>query len=92
MAKQYTISEARANFPTVVDEAESGRQIALTRRGKAVAMVISIHEYERLAGTQASFGEAYKNFLTKFSLDEVGVDPDYFSSVRESSDGRKVSL
>ena len=36
MSKRYSIADARRNLPSLVDEAESGAEVELTRRGKAV--------------------------------------------------------
>lgn len=92
MTKRYSIAEARSNLPTVVREVESGLEIELTRRGKPVAVVVSRREYERLRGNRPQFSEVYKNFLTKFPLDEFGVDDDLFESIRDRSPGRRVEL
>ena len=92
LTKRYSIAEARSNLPTVVREVESGLEIELTRRGKPVAVVVSRREYERLRGSRAQFSEVYKNFLTKFPLDEFGLDDDLFESVRNRSAGRRVEL
>jgi prevent-host-death family protein len=92
MSKRYSIAEARANLPTIVDEVEAGTEIELTRRGKPVAVVISRREYERLHSERPQFTEAYRNFLQKFRLDEVGLDDGFFESIREASSGREVNL
>jgi prevent-host-death family protein len=90
--KQYSIAEARANLPTVVREAEVGLEIDLTRRGKPVAVVMSRREYERLRSRRSHFREAYRDFLTRFSLDEVGLDEGWIESLRDRSPGRRVPL
>jgi len=38
------------------------------------------------------FRTAYQEFLKRYSLDEVGLDHDFFAPCREKSAGRKVSL
>lgn len=92
MVKRYSIAEARSNLPSIVDQAEAGQQIELTRRGKPVAAVVSLRELERLRGERVSFGEAYRRFLKTHSLHEVGIDEDLLGSVRDRDPGRKVSL
>lgn len=52
------------------------RHIELTRRGKPIAVVISLREFERLHGERAPFGDAYKRFLKAHPLHEVGLDED----------------
>ncbi len=92
MPKQYSIAEARANLPAIVDQAESGREIELTRRGKAVAVVVSLREYARLREERPRFSEAYQRFLATHALSEVGLDDDFFAETRDSTAGRDVAL
>ncbi|MXY68731.1 MAG: type II toxin-antitoxin system Phd/YefM family antitoxin [Acidobacteriia bacterium] len=42
------MAEARRNFPSLVREAENGRAVRITRRGKPVAVLIGGREFERL--------------------------------------------
>lgn len=92
MAKRYSIADARANLPTIVDQAQAGQEIELTRRGVAVAVVISLREFARLRGTRAPFGEAYKRFLATHALSEVGLDTGDLQIARETAAGRTVAL
>ena len=92
MAKRYSIAEARSNLPTIVDQAEAGQEIELTRRGKAVAVVVSLRELARLRGERAGFGVAYQRFLATHALDEVGLDDGFFTAARNTETGRKVTL
>lgn len=92
MAQSYAIAEARANLPTLIDEVEAGVAVELTRRGKVVAVMISVAEYQRLRSKRVSFQEAYQQFLKKHSLAEVGLEPDFARKVRDRSPGRKVDL
>ena len=92
MLHQYSITEARSSLPSIVDQAEAGVEIQLTRRGKPVAAVVGLRVLERLRGDQPQFRTAYQDFLKRYSLDEVGLDHDFFAPFREKSPGRKVSL
>jgi prevent-host-death family protein len=92
MSRRYSIADARSNLPTIVDQAEAGMEVELTRRGKPVAAVISLRQLERMRGARPRFNERYKTFLRKYSLDEIGVEGDFFESPRDRSGGRKVSL
>ncbi len=92
MAQRYSISDARTSLPAIVDRAEAGQQIELTRRGRPVAVVVSLREFERLRGDRPPFADAYKDFLEKYSLAEVGLDEDFVETVRDRGLGRKVSL
>jgi len=93
MAQRYAIAEARANLPTLIDEAEAGASIELTRRGEVVAVMISVTEYERLCRRRTGFQEAYQQFLKKHSPEDVGIDATAFAKqARDRGSGRKVSL
>ena len=92
MSKQYSIADARKHLPTVVDEAASGSEVRLTRRGRPVAVVVSIEEYERLKANRTTFAEAYGAFRKKFPEGKAGAGPRYFRSLRDRSPGRKVDL
>lgn len=92
MSKRYSIAEARSNLPSIVNQAVSGLAIELTRRGKPVAVVVSLQEIERLRGDRPRFSDAYKSFLEKYSLEEVGLEDDFFGTIRGQDSGRKVSL
>lgn len=48
MPRAWSIAEARDHLPSLVHEAEQGGRVSLTRRGKAVAVLISVSEYDRL--------------------------------------------
>lgn len=92
MAQRYSIAEARAQLPAVIDQAEGGAVVELTRRGQSVAVLVSRREFDRLKGTQQHFGDAYRQFLEKHSLDDIGIGEDFVAAVRDRTPGRKVSL
>lgn len=92
MAQSYAIAEARANLPTIIDEVEAGVVVELTRRGKVVAVMISVTEYQRLHSKRTSFQDSYQKFLKKHSLAEVGLERDFARRLRDRSSGRKVDL
>jgi prevent-host-death family protein len=92
MLQRYSIAEARACLPRMVDQAEAGVEVELTRRGRPVAVLISRREFDRLRGKRLHFGETYRKFVEKHSLKEIGVEDDFGASTRDKSTGRKVSL
>jgi len=92
MARRYSIAEARSRLPSIVDEAESGVEVELTRRGQPVAVLVSRREFERLQGKSLHFSDAYRKFLEQHSLEEIGVERDFAASTRDKTTGRKVSL
>jgi prevent-host-death family protein len=92
MLRRYSIAEARSRLPSIVDEAESGIEVELTRRGQPVAVLVSCREFERLQGKRLHFSDAYRKFLGRHPLEEIGVDDDFAVSSRDRTTGRKVSL
>ena len=92
MPRQYSVAEARAQLPSILDAVESGSNVELTRRGRAVAVVVSVKEYERLRSERIGFKEAYDRFLKNHRLVEVGVDKSFAKRARDRAPGRKVAL
>lgn len=92
MSNRYSIAEARTNLPAIVDQAEAGLTVELTRRGTPVAVVVSLREFERSRTDRARFGEVYGNFLKTHALEDVGLDPDFLKGLRDTHRGRTVSL
>jgi prevent-host-death family protein len=91
MLKQYSIAGARRNLPALVDEAEAGGEVQLTRRGRPVAVVVSVEEYARLKANRTNFADAYRDFRQKFPVGSVGIRARDFP-VRDRGPGRKVDL
>lgn len=89
---QYSIAAARSNFSAVVDQAEAGQEIELTRRGKPVAVLISLQQFERLRGDRQSFAVAYQDFLSHYTLKDFGLDANFSESIRSKDVGREFSL
>lgn len=92
MARRYSIAEARAQLPAIIDLAAAGRQVELTRRGKPVAVILSTRELERLRGRKTDFPTAYKRFVEKFPSKGSGIDKGFARSLRDRSAGRDVVL
>jgi len=92
MTKKYSVAEARGQLPRLLHAVEAGEQVEITRRGKSVAVVISMEDYKRLAGPTKSFAEAYKSWRQSVSDEDLDLDPGYWDSLRDRSPGRDVKL
>ena len=57
MSNQYSIAQARDRFTRLVQEAESGQAVQITRRGQPVAVLLSVETYQHLSSSQAKFGD-----------------------------------
>ena len=92
MPKQYSIAEARDHFTTIVRDVEQESAIELTRRGKPVAVLLSIQEYKRLSSSQGGFWKAFIAFRNRVNLQDLGIEPDIFTGLRDQSPGREIAL
>ena len=85
------VGEQVEQFAGLLSGIEDGQSL-LTRRGKHVAVVVSLREIARLRSKPARFGETYKRFLKTHPLREIGLEQDFFDSARDRDTGRKVVL
>jgi prevent-host-death family protein len=92
MSKSYSVADARAHLPEILDEVEAGKDVQLTRRGRPIALVLSAQRYEALRGERAPFADAYHAFLSRHSPKEVGLEAQFFDSLRARDAGRRVRL
>ena len=92
MSRRYSIAEARSRLPSLVDEAESGIEVELTRRGQPVAVLVSRREFDRLRGTRRQFSDVYRTFVEQYSLEASGVASDFAASLRDRTTGRMVRV
>ncbi len=92
MPKVYSVASARAHLPEILDDVEAGNDVHLSRRGRLVAVVLSSNQYEILRGTRPDFATAYHGFLERHSIGDIGLDPDFSSSLRDRNSGRRVRL
>ena len=92
MTKGYSIASARAKLANIVSQAEAGSDIELTRRGKKVAVVVSVARYARLRGEPIAFMTAYEAFRARHDLPELGVDRRWARSLRSREPARAVKL
>jgi prevent-host-death family protein len=90
--RQYSIAEARRQLSQVIEEAEAGSEVQLTRRGRPVAVVLSIDDYARLKAPRPSFGLMYREFHARYPEPAPGVGPRYFRTLRDRARGRQVAL
>lgn len=69
MTKQCSIIEARHSLGRMIKTLQPGERITLTRRGEAVAIVLTPDEYARLTGNNAvRGGQSLSNFANKTTL------------------------
>lgn len=55
----YSVAQARDQLPKLVHQAERGRPVRITRRGKPAAVLISETEFQRIhGGSRSGLGDA----------------------------------
>ena len=92
MSKTYSVAAARAHLPEILDEVQTGQDVRLTRRNRPVAVLISAEQYDALRGERPSFATAHRDFLGRHTPSELGLDADFFTSLRDTKPGRKIRL
>lgn len=92
MIKSVSIAQARHALAALVHELEKRHVIELTRRGKPVAVLLSINEYNRLKSTPPNLLQAHLAFRERLRLAKVDIDPDIWRDVRDPSPGREIDL
>lgn len=83
--KQYSIAQARSSLPSLVHAAEQGEPVELTRRGRAVAVILSVIEYQKLTGRKPDF---YESILGWRKEHESDLDDEPFVAERDRAPGK----
>ncbi|NLS17532.1 type II toxin-antitoxin system prevent-host-death family antitoxin [Rhizobium sp. P40RR-XXII] len=83
------LKDARASFSRVVDQAAAGEFVTITRRGRAVAVVVSVKAAEEARKAAREDSLSLLQYLKTFPTD---IDPaaDIFS--RDPASSREVDL
>lgn len=80
---------ARKAIARLLRKVESGDPIHITRRGRAVAVLLSEAEYarfQRVTGRSKNFWEQVKEMRVASSFEAVGWDQDMLSELRPESE------
>jgi prevent-host-death family protein len=93
--RQYSIARARDRLTQLVHDAERGEPIELTRRGKLVAVIVSVEDFQRIPAPEPKsfeeFVEKWRASMTPEELEELNSD-DIYRDVRDRSPGRDFSF
>lgn len=79
---QYSITEARNHFAAIVYNLKPAQPVQITRRGRVVAVLMSVGEYERQTSTTTDFWNAYESFRAIVDLPSLQIEPDIFDGLR----------
>jgi len=91
MKHVYSVAEARNRLAALVHEAEAGRPVRISRRGKPAAVLVSDHEYERLGRQHSGFWKALEAFRSTVAPEVLADAATAFDNVRDQSPGRDVA-
>lgn len=61
-----SIADAKAQFAQLVSQAEHGKPVRITRRGRAVAVLISQDEFDRMAAARGNWLEFSQDWRKQF--------------------------
>jgi prevent-host-death family protein len=92
VAKSFSVVEARQNFARLIQTAERGRVVEITRRGEPVAVVLSAAQYLALVGKGPSFKAAIDAIRARLGVNRLGIGDEDFAGLRDQASGREVSL
>ena len=92
MQKQFSIAEAKNRLPSIIHYVEKGPYVKLTRRGKPVAVLLSIQAYEHLSHKYTGFWNAVSQFRKKIDDEGIEISDRDFKGLRDISPGREVEL
>jgi prevent-host-death family protein len=90
METRIAISEAKNKLTSIIHSVEKGPSVKLTRRGRPVAVLLSISEYEALKKVRLGFWDALQTFQKQDS--DIDISDQDFEDVRDASPGRLVDL
>ena len=62
MPETFSITQAKNNLTAIIHRVETGPAVQITRRGKPVAILVPLKEYERLSRRQNNFHDAMMAF------------------------------
>ena len=88
MDKQYPIADAKNKLPSIIHAVEKGPPIKITRHGRPVAVLISIHEYESLSKQKKDFWPSLSAFLDSIDKNQLNLYGTEFEGIRDRSRGR----
>ena len=93
-SKHYSIAESKNRLPALIHEAENDEPIFIHRRGKPVAVLLSLETYTRLTQKRPrSFTQAYDHFQALWQHEpDAALAEDDFDNVRDSAPGRNPPL
>lgn len=88
-----SIADAKNHFPKLVQRAENGEPVRITRRGKPVAVLVSGAQYERLTQPQKDWALFLRDWRAQMVAQKIPfTDADEFENLRDNSERAPVDF
>ena len=91
MMPRYSIAEARNHFAELVHDLKHISRVEVTRRGRPVAILLSVEEFEMLCAGNITFESAYEAFRNAHDLAKEKIESEIFDDLRDPSVGRDMT-
>ena len=92
MSREYSIADAKDHLPEAVRAAETGESVTFTRRGRPVAVLLSVARYHDLQAARPDFWEVAEGIRRAAQQDGVEFLEADFAGLRDPAPGRDVKL
>lgn len=92
MSREYSIADAKDHLPEAVRAAETGEPVTLTRRGRPVAVLLSLTHYRELQAARPDFWEVAGAMRRAAARDGVEFAEADFAGLRDEAPGRDVDF
>lgn len=91
MSNRYSIAAARNSLPALVHAVEGGSPVEITRRGRPVAVLLSIGDYQEMSNKKPDLWAAIQRFRQTADLEALDTE-EIYADVRDRSPGREPEL
>lgn len=88
-----SVAQAKNNLPNLIQQAELGETVHITRRGLPVAVLLSEREFARLQAPQTGFADFLREWRRDMLAQEAAfADGSEFENVRDNSNRQVEDL
>jgi len=92
MKTEYSVAEARDQLARLLRVIEAGDHVHITRRGKKIAVLLSVREFDQLQERSVGFMAALAAFRKGKHGRTAVVDDSFLDGLRDEGTGREVEL
>lgn len=92
VSPDYSIAAAKDHLTEVIRHAEAGEDVTVTRRGRPVAVLLSVARYRQLEQLRPDFWSLAEHIASATAADRVTYDESDFAGLRDSAPSRDVDL